>query len=307
MRYNTLGAYLKERLGERVQKVTLDCGFTCPNRDGAKAVGGCTYCLPEAITPEMTRTDLNITAQLDKQTSRMGRMTGAKKFIAYFQAATGTYGEATELIKLYEEALSYPGVVGLAVSTRPDCLDAELLDYFEKVSKKKECWLEMGLQSSNDETLKRINRGHTADEFKRAAELTASRAVKICCHLILGLPGETKDDMLTSVKFVSALPVWAVKFHQLQIVKGTPMEKEFKLGEVDLLTLEEYAGIVVECVELLRPDMVVQRIVGHTPPSLLASPGWGIDRREAAAFIESLLKEKDTRQGAKYTDAISNK
>ncbi|MEE8573953.1 MAG: TIGR01212 family radical SAM protein [Thermodesulfobacteriota bacterium] len=299
-RYYSLGDYLKKRFNKKVYKITLDGGFTCPNRDGTVAEGGCTYCAPDAVRPRGLSAETTVTAQLDKGVTWVGTRYGADSFIAYFQMGSNTYAPVDKLRSLYTEALSHPKVVGISVSTRPDCITEEILDLIEELSKRTELWLELGLQSSNDVTLKRINRGHTSDAFKDAARGATARGIKVTAHLIVGLPGETREDQLRTIDFISDLDIWGVKFHQLQIVKGTHMEEAYNRGEITLQGLEEYAHVVVECLEHLSPETVIHRLSGDTPRELLVAPRSSGDRLEISRRIEELLEERDTHQGTSY-------
>ncbi|MEE9614049.1 MAG: TIGR01212 family radical SAM protein [Thermodesulfobacteriota bacterium] len=305
-RYYPLSEYLKERFGCRVYRVTLDGGFTCPTRDGTKGTGGCTYCEPATLVPKDHKDGASIGEQLAVGMEKVRKRHGVEKFIAYFQVNTNTYANTERLRVLYTEATSHPDVLALAVSTRPDCLGDEVLDLLAELKGGgKHLWLEMGLQSSSDRTLERIGRGHTAGEFSDAAWRARARGIEVCAHVIFGLPGEGREKMLDTVKFISRLPVWGIKFHQLDVVKGTALEKEYNGkerndDELKLLSLDEYAGLVVESLELLPPRVVVHRLSGATPRELLVAPRWSLKRSAARNRIEKLLIEENTRQGANF-------
>ena len=308
-RYRPLAEYLVERFGGRVYKVTIDAGFTCPHKgDGGE--GGCIYCAPDTLRVIGNKGGdgrgegpLSVTEQIDLNVERLRkRYKKATSFIAYFQINTNTYAPVDELRLLYNEAARHPDICGLAVSTRPDCVADEVLDLLSEVNESKPLWLELGLQSAKDETLRAINRGHTAADFEDAVMRAAVRGIDVCAHLILGLPGETRGDMVATARFIATLPVWGVKFHQLQVVAGTPLEKLYdNTNRRSLpLTLDEYTDAVVECLEVLSPDTVVHRLVGDTPRKMLVGTGWGVDKGEVIKKIEAILLERGTFQGAKY-------
>jgi radical SAM protein (TIGR01212 family) len=341
-RYNPLSDFLKRRFCEKVYKVTLNAGFTCPNRDGTRGVGGegdqggCIYCEPSTLIPKDYTDSMTITEQLERGIERVRKRYKAEKFIAYFQVNTNTYADIDHLKGLYIEAASHPDVSGLAVSTRPDCVDNPVLDLLKEIKEKKHLWLELGLQTANDRTLRLIKRGHTVEDFRDAFERASERGIDICAHLIIGLPGEEKADIINTIRFISSLPVWGVKFHQLQVVKGTPIEGMYNRGEIKVLRtakgsqdingstaynsgaynsgsdhlnncspqvlhLEQYASLVVDCLERLHPDVVVHRLSGDTPREFLVAPLWGVNKFIVAERIERLLQKRGTRQGAKFS------
>jgi radical SAM protein (TIGR01212 family) len=263
--------------------------------------GGCTYCLPDALRPGAYEVlGRTVTEQLALGMERLKARYRAEKFIAYFQINTNTHAPAAELRRLYLEAVSHPEVVGLAVSTRPDCVGDDVLDLLAEVAEKKEIWLELGLQSANDRTLDRIGRGHTAADFALAAARSRARGIDVCAHLIVGLPGEDRDDLMRTVEFISDAGVWGVKFHQLQVLRGTPLEQDYRDGTVRVLGLEEYARLVVESIEALPPGVVVHRLCGDAPQSFIVAPEWGGGKFEVIRKIEGLMSETDTRQGCRW-------
>lgn len=300
-RYNTLSNYLKKRFGCRVYKVTLNAGFTCPNRDGTEGTGGCIYCEAATLLPKGYSPGMSVTEQLETGIERVISRHKAEKFIAYFQINTNTYADIGRLKKLYNEALGHPEVIALAVSTRPDCLGGEVLELLRELKQLKHLWLELGLQSANDATLGFIKRGHTVEDFKGAALRAAERGIDVCAHLIIGLPGEERTDVINTIKFIAGLPVWGVKFHQMQVVKGTPLERMYNNKEIKTLNLEDYASLVVDCLELLPEDVIVHRLSGGVPRGFLAAPLWGVNKFEVTDRIEGLLAERETRQGAKFS------
>ncbi|MGD0582126.1 MAG: TIGR01212 family radical SAM protein [Bacteroidales bacterium] len=303
-RFNAYSNYFRSRFGGRLQKVSIDAGFTCPNRDGTAGTGGCTYCNNDAFNPSYCSPDRTITEQLRRGIDFLKhRYRSPRGYLAYFQAYSNTYAPLNSLRGLYEEALSFPGIAGLIIGTRPDCVDAEKLDYFAELSKKYFLVVEYGVESCYDETLRHINRGHTFLQAQDAISMTASRNIKTGAHFILGLPGESYDDMMNQAGIISELPIDSVKFHQLQIVKGTKMEKEYQLnpGNFNLFAFDEYVEFFVRFLERLNPSIVVERFTGEAPPSKLAVQNWGKKRTDQIALIiEKRLEELDTWQGRLY-------
>ncbi len=300
-RYLTLRSYFKTRFNEaKVNKVSLNPGFGCPNREGTE--GGCIFCQPKTLIPRGQGEGWSIARQLAHGIEKVGKRDKVDHLIAYLQIDTNTYAPIDELRKLYVEATDDPRIAGLAVSTRPDCVGEQVFEVFDEFNERGEFWLELGLQSANDETLDRINRGHSAEQFKDAVLRASKHNIKVCAHIILGLPGESTGDMLDTVRFLSGLPVWGVKFHQLQVTKDTALEAEYKAGKVRLLTLAEYIELVIDSLELLPPEMVIHRVVGDTLDEFHIAPRWGPDKFKVIEMIKARLTERDTRQGAKYTE-----
>ena len=301
-RYFTLRRYFKERFNDtKVNKISLNPGYGCPNREGRDATGGgCIFCQPKTLIPRGYGEDWPIAKQLKAGLEKIGKRDKVGAFISHLQIDTNTYAPIEELRKLYTEATGDPSIVGLAVSTRPDCVPDSVMALLAEFAAKGEFWLELGLQSANNKTLERINRGHSAAQFSDAAIRADRHGIKVCAHIILGLPGETRDDMLDTVRFISKLPVWGVKFHQLQVTKDTALEEEFNAGGVALLTLAEYIELVVDSLELLPAEMVIHRVVGDTLDEFHIAPRWGPDKFRVIEMIKARLAEKDTRQGAKY-------
>ena len=298
-RYNDFPSYFKKTFSERVQKVSIDAGFTCPNRDGKKGVGGCTYCNNKTFKPNYCDLDKSVTTQIQEGVDFFSKKYKAMKFLAYFQAYTNTYAPLENLKELYEEALQHPKIVGLVISTRPDCVDAELLDYLAELNKKVYVMVEFGLESHLNRSLELINRGHTFNESVWALEETAKRGINNCAHMILGLPGETRSDFLEQAKVISELPVKNLKLHQLQIHKGTRLEKEYAKNpeQFNLFTAENYTELVVDYLELLNPKIYVERFISQAPVEMLIAPKWGLKNFEFVAKVEKRLKERDTWQG----------
>jgi len=290
--FRTLSSYLKERYGQKVYKVALDAGLTCPNRDGSLASGGCLYCNPDSLKPKDPVSVTDIGGQLTDGIARMRVRHTAEKFIAYFQSNTSTYAPVEVLEKIYIGVIDHEDVVGLAVSTRPDCLDKPILNLLERINKTKKIWVELGLQSANNKTLEEMNRGHRAEDFAKAMRGCSARGIKVCAHVILGLPGEVEDDMLRTMEFLSGLNVWGIKFHQLQIMKDTPLYEEYKKGLVKTLGLEEYTWLVIKCLDALPPDVVVHRLCADTPDAFLVAPQWGLNKFMILERITRGIAEK---------------
>jgi radical SAM protein (TIGR01212 family) len=298
-RYNDFPSYFKKTFSERVQKVSIDAGFTCPNRDGKKGVGGCTYCNNKTFKPNYCDLEKSITTQIQEGVDFFSKKYKAMKFLAYFQAYTNTYAPLENLKELYEEALQHPKIIGLVISTRPDCVDAELLDYLAELNKKVYVMVEFGLESHLNRSLELINRGHTFNESVRALKETARRGINNCAHMILGLPGETRSDFLEQAKVISELPVKNLKLHQLQIHKGTRLEKEYAKNpeQFNLFTAEDYTELVVDYLELLNPNIYIERFISQAPAEMLIAPKWGLKNFEFVAKVEKRLKKRDTWQG----------
>lgn len=303
-RFNTYSAYFRRIYGARVQKVSIDAGFTCPNRDGLKGLGGCTYCNNDAFNPSYCTPDKSITRQIEEGIEfHRTRYKEATSYLAYFQAYSNTYAPVEKLRELYEEALRYPGVTGIIIGTRPDCIDAEKLDYIKELSSKYYIAVEYGIESCYDKTLMRINRGHSFAEAREALEITAGLGINTGAHFILGLPGETREEMLAQAEIISGLPLKTVKFHQLQIMKGTLIEQEYLShpGDFQMFSLEEYIDFFVKFLEKLNPTLVVERFSSEAPPWFLAGNGWGRKRTDQIVnLIEKRMEELDTWQGKYY-------
>jgi len=298
-RYNDFPTFFRRKFNERVQKISIDAGFTCPNRDGNRGTGGCTYCNNKTFKPTYCNLENSVSSQLEKGVAFFRKRYDSIKFLAYFQAYSNTYAPIEDLRKLYEEALAYPGVIGLVIATRPDCLDNEVLDYLQAISEKYYVMVELGIESVQDDTLKAINRGHTWEESVRALEETSKRGIHNCAHMILGLPGESRDDLLQQADIISRLPVENLKLHQLQIHKGTVMAKQYAdTPEMfHLFSVDEYQELVVDYLERLNPEIIVERFVSSAPADLLIAPRWGLKNFEFVAKVEKRLEEQNTWQG----------
>lgn len=301
-RYNDFSTYFRNLFSERVQKVSVDAGFTCPNRDGTKGVGGCTYCNNLTFKPTYCNLENTVSNQVEQGIAFFAKKYKSMQFLAYFQAYTNTYASLDDLKKLYEEALQHPKIVGLVISTRPDAVKAELLDYLAELSQKVYIMVEFGLESHLDRTLKSINRGHSFADSVWALEETAKRGINNCAHMILGLPGESRHELLEQAKIVSQLPVKNLKLHQLQIHKKTILEKQYYTNPelFNLYTAEEYIELVVDYLEVLNPEIIVERFISQAPTEMLIAPKWGLKNFEFVAKVEKRLKERDTWQGRLY-------
>lgn len=300
--YNEFPQFLKRYFPYKVQKISLNAGFTCPNRDGSKGYGGCTYCNNQTFNPDYCRTEKPITQQLDEGKLFFAHKYPKMKYLAYFQAYTNTYGELESLKRKYEEALSVDGVVGLVIGTRPDCMPDNLLRYLEEINKHTFLLVEYGIESTNDVTLKRINRGHTFQVTRDAVTRTAACGILTGGHVILGLPGETHESIVTQAKVLSDLPLTTLKMHQLQLIRGTRMALEYEQRPEDfhLFDVDEYIELVIDYVEHLRPDLVLERFVSQSPKDLLIAPDWGLKNYEFNHRVQKRMKELGAYQGKKY-------
>ncbi len=296
-RYRAFGAYLRERFGCRVHKVTIHAGFTCPNRDGTRGTGGCTFCNNNGFSPNTRLEPAAVREQLTDGIARIRRRTRAEAFIAYFQAYSNTHGPVERLKALYDEAWNVPGVVGMAVGTRPDCIDEPRLELIAGYAARGELWIEYGLQSWHDRTLKAINRCHTAAEFVRAVEMTRGRDIRICAHTILGLPGEDRAMMLETHRRLADLPIDGIKIHLLHVMRDTPLEADYRRGNLRLLSQEEYVRLVADVLELLPPHVVIQRMHADAPADVLVAPDWCLDKARVLDDIRQELVRRDTWQG----------
>lgn len=317
MRYNSYSAYFREHFGTRVQKLSIDGGFSCPNRDGKCSTGGCTFCTNEAFNPSYCRRVSTITEQLDEGIAfHRHRYRSAPVYLAYFQAYSNTYAPLSVLRERYDEALRHKDVVGLVVGTRPDCVDDQVLDMLADYAREYYVAVEYGIESCYDRTLKAINRGHDFACTQRAIHATAERGLPVGGHLILGLPGESRANLLAEMDLINALPLTTVKFHQLQILHGTTMELQYQdeAFRQSLLqfTLEEYITLVCDLLERLRPDLVVERLAGEVPPRYQACPERSFRRKdgrlmrneEIPALVEAELERRGSRQGSKVENSF---
>ena len=300
MRYNSFGSYVKKRFGTTVHKVNIDAGFTCPNRDGTLGYTGCIYCNNDSFRPVSCRPTLSVRAQVSNGITYLRRRYGAEKFIAYFQPYTNTYAPLRELERLYREALEEPSVIGLAIGTRPDCIDQEKIGLLESLASTHFVLIEYGLQSMHDKTLRFIARGHDYMTFLKAVEMTAEKGIEVGAHLIVGFPTETRQEMLRMADEISTLPVRFLKIHQLQVVKDTPLAEIYRQNPFHVFGYEEYLHFVADFVERLSPEVVLQRLFATAPDDILIAPRWDRNRHEILRDIERLFQERDTFQGKNY-------
>jgi radical SAM protein (TIGR01212 family) len=300
-RYRDYNGYLRDIFGERVQKISLDAGLGCPNRDGTISDKGCIYCDRRGSgTGAMIDHGLSIDEQIVRARSIVRKRYQAKKFIAYFQSFTNTYASRRHLKALYDKALAHEGMVGLSVATRPDCIDRDILRLLAGYAKDYLVWIEYGLQSAHEPTLKRINRGHDIACFERSVNMANEWGLNICAHIILGLPGEDQPMMLQTARYLSNLPVQGIKIHLMYVVKGTPLADLYRKREFRCLEQEEYTDLVVNFLELLSPHMVIQRLTGDPLKSELVAPIWATDKTTTLKNIRELLERRNTWQGRLY-------
>ena len=309
MRYNDFAGFLAGEFPFKVQKISVNAGFTCPNRDGTKGFGGCTYCNNQTFNPAYCRDDRSVTMQLEEGKRFFARKYPQMKYLAYFQAYTNTYGELELLKRMYEEALAVEGVVGLVIGTRPDCMPDSLLDYLEEVNRRTFLLVEYGIESADDRTLERINRGHSFACTEDAVRRTAARGIRTGGHVILGIPGESREDLIKQAERLSELPLTTLKMHQLQLIRGTRMAHEYALHpeEFHLFSADEYIDLVIDYVEHLRPDLILERFVSQSPRELLIAPDWGLKNHEFTDRVKKRMKERDAWQGKAYRKADGHK
>ena len=302
-RYNDFSGFMASHFPCKIQKISVNAGFTCPNRDGTKGYGGCTYCNNQTFNPSYCSAGKPVGQQVREGVAFFARKYPQMKYLAYFQAYTNTYAGLETLKSMYEEALDVENVVGLVIGTRPDCMPDSLLDYLEGLNRQTFLLVEYGIESADNDTLRRINRGHTFECAADAVERTAARGILAGGHVILGLPGETREDMIGQAeKKISALPLATLKLHQLQLVRGTKMAQEY--GEhperFRLYGADEYIDLAIDYVERLRPDIVIERFVSQSPKELLIAPDWGLKNYEFTEKVKKRMKERDTWQGKYY-------
>lgn len=302
-RFNSYNRELHERFQARVYKIGLRLDFTCPNRDGKVAVGGCIYCNNASHTPLDYRPRTSVTEQLAKGAAALRKRHRAEKFIAYFQSYTNTYDSVERLEALYREALDFPGIVGLAIATRPDCLPEEVLDLLGRLSKQTYLWLELGLESMYDRTLAWVNRGHDLRAYIDAVQRAKRRDLRLCTHLILGFPDESRAEMLAAADLLNRLEIDGVKLHNLHVIRNTVLEKFYLQGRVPLLSRSEYVALAVDFLERLNPDMIVHRLSGETYRAITVAPDWSTDKIGVHNAIFKMLEERDAWQGRLYSTA----
>lgn len=309
-RFFSLNEYCKQTFGDKIYRLSLNAGCTCPNRDGSLSVGGCTFCSEGGSGDFAASYDISISTQIAEAKQRIQQKTDCNKFIAYFQAYTNTYAPISHLRRIYTEALMEPEIVALSIGTRCDCLGADVLDLLEDLSKmtwpghdgmiQKPIWIELGLQTIHDTTHSRLNTHTTVALFNEAVAKLQARDIPVIAHVILGLPGESKEMMLETVSHVASLPIAGIKLQLLHILKGTKLASQYEAAPFPLFELEEYCDFVIDCLEILPPDMVVHRLTGDGPRKLLIAPLWSTDKKRVLNTIHKRLRERDTWQGKEF-------
>ncbi len=303
--YYDLNTYFRAKFGQRVHKLTVDAGFDCPNRDGRIARDGCIYCNPQGSGTGLFNQGFSIRAQLERSKAPVARRFKARKFMAYFQSYSNTYAPPEVLKRAYDEALAVPDIVGLSIGTRPDCVDDEVLALLEQYARTHLVWVEYGLQSAHDRTLRTIHRGHDVRCFVEAVERTRNRGIAICAHMILGLPGESRRDMRATARLIADLGLDGVKLHLLYVIKGTALADTYRQGGYRCLTQAAYADLVCDVIERLPPEMVIQRITGDPHPHELIAPAWALQKRPTIEMIHARFEARRTRQGSRFRPATN--
>lgn len=299
-RYHSLNYFLRNKFGEKIYKISLDGGFTCPNRDGKVSKGGCTFCSARGSGDFAGSRILSITEQFEDRKKMMEKKWKDGKYIAYFQAYTNTYAPVEELTRKYEEALAQENVIALSIATRPDCLDEDVLDYLEELNKKIYLWVELGLQTVNDETGRNFNRGYDLEVFDKSLKELQKRGIEVVVHTIFGLPGETKEDMLKTIDYVAHSGAQGIKFHLLHLMTGTKMVEQYESGELQLLSKEDYIDLICKGIAMIPEEMVVHRLTGDAPRQSLIGPMWSLKKWEVLNDIDKALVYNDIWQGKNF-------
>lgn len=297
MEYKEFGTWLQAELGCKAQKLSVDAGLTCPNRDGTLGRGGCTFCDNRTFNPAYCRQGGSITDQLEAGKRFFSRKYPSMKYLAYFQSYSNSYGTLSHLKELYEEALRVPDVVGLVIGTRPDCMPDALLEYLEELNRRTFLLVEYGVESANEETLVRVNRGHTFAQARECIIRTAQRGIRVGVHMILGFPWETRSELIRQAQLIASLPITTLKLHQLQVIKGTQLAREYELQPWPLPTAEEYVDLVLEYISHLPPSLVLERFVSQSPPEYVIAPRWGLKNHEFSALVKKAIQKRSTQLG----------
>ena len=297
MEYKEFGTWLQAELGCKAQKLSVDAGLTCPNRDGTLGRGGCTFCDNRTFNPAYCRQGGSITDQLEAGKRFFSRKYPTMKYLAYFQSYSNSYGTLSHLKELYEEALRVPDVVGLVIGTRPDCMPDALLEYLEELNRRTFLLVEYGVESANEETLVRVNRGHTFAQARECIIRTAQRGIRVGVHMILGFPWETRSELIRQAQLIASLPITTIKLHQLQVIKGTQLAREYELHPWPLPTAEEYVDLVLEYISHLPPSLVLERFVSQSPPEYVIAPRWGLKNHEFSALVKKAIQKRSTQLG----------
>ena len=301
-RYYSLNEYCKQTFGDKIYRLSLNAGCSCPNRDGSLSYGGCAFCSEGGSGDFASSYNVSVTTQIEEAKLRIQKKTDCNKFIAYFQAYTNTYGPIEHLRQVFTEAISSDEIVALSIGTRSDCLSTEVLDLLEELSQKKPVWVELGLQTIHNATLKRMNTHTTVEQFDSAVMTLHERGISVITHVILGLPGETRDMMLDTIRHVASLPVSGIKLQLLHVLKNTQLAAMYEKEPFTIFDLEEYCNFVIDCIELLPPDMVVHRLTGDGPRALLIAPLWSTDKKRVLNTIQKRFAERHTWQGKSYKE-----
>ncbi len=295
--YNDYGTWIRRQFPYRVQKISIDAGFTCPNRDGRISTGGCIYCDNRTFNPSYCQRRHSVTQQLEEGKRFFAHKYPDMKYLAYFQAFTNTYAPLSQLKALYEEALQVDDIVGIVIGTRPDCISDELLDYLAELNQRTFVLVEYGIESANNDTLLRINRGHSFEQSQEAILRTHQRGLLTGAHIILGLPGEDAAESLRQASIISSLPIDILKIHQMQIIRGTRLAEEFAANPFHIYTVDEYIKLIAEYIQRLRPDLILERFVSQSPKELLIAPHWGLKNYEFTNLLVNYLKQNKIYQG----------
>ena len=295
--YNDYGTWIRSRFPFRVQKISVDAGFTCPNRDGRISTGGCIFCDNRTFNPSYCDKRQSIRQQLQEGKRFFSRKYPDMKYLAYFQAFTNTYAPLSELKSLYEEALEVEDIVGIVIGTRPDCMTDDLLDYLSEINRHTFLIVEYGIESANDTTLRHINRGHSFEQSRQTIERTSQRGILTGGHIILGLPGEDAEESIRQAPLISSLKLDILKIHQMQIIRGTQLEKEYTEKPFHVYSIDEYIKLIANYIQYLRKDLVLERFVSQSPQELLIAPQWGLKNHEFTNLLQNYLKQHDIYQG----------
>lgn len=296
--YNDFGLWLRHRFPFRVQKISVDGGFSCPNRDGLISTNGCTFCDNRTFNPPYCNSSKSISKQLKEGKSFFARKYPDMKFLAYFQAYSNTYAPINKLRKLYAEALAEDDIIGIVIGTRPDCLSTEIIDYLDELNRQTFLIVEIGIESTNNDTLRFVNRGHTFEDSIHAVEELSHRGILVCTHIILGLPGESRAQILHQAKQISSLPINILKLHQLQLIKGTVMARQYIENPFHLFTVNEYIELLGEYLPLLRKDIIIERFLSQSPAEMLVAPKWQLKNHEFINLLNNYLEKKQIFQGS---------
>ena len=297
MEYKEFGTWLQAELGCKAQKLSVDAGLTCPNRDGTLGRGGCTFCDNRTFNPAYCRQGGSITDQLEAGKRFFSRKYPTMKYLAYFQSYSNSYGTLSHLKDLYEEALRVPDVVGLVIGTRPDCMPDALLEYLEELNRRTFLLVEYGVESANEETLVRVNRGHTFAQARECIIRTAQRGIRVGVHMILGFPWETRSELIRQAQLIASLPITTLKLHQLQVIRGPQLAREYELQPWPLPTAEEYVDLVLEYISHLPSSLVLERFVSQSPPEYVIAPRWGLKNHEFSALVKKAIQKRSTQLG----------